>query len=168
MKSLSVHYHQHTNKHEHRSTIAYILVVVTFDNIKIFSFLNRNTHWCYADYKYMHILFKDYPDVLSEIDWGVFGFDGRNGSQSTIWIGSNGAYTHCHQDSYGFNLIAQITGSKRWVLFPPKESHRLYPTRIPYEESSIFSKVNIKTPDLKLHPKFASVRRIEVCIVILI
>ncbi|GIY37559.1 HSPB1-associated protein 1 [Caerostris extrusa] len=43
---------------------------------------------------------------------------------------------------------------KKWVLFPPSDSTFLYPTRIPYEESSVFSSVNILNPDLSLHPLF--------------
>ncbi|NXR18788.1 HBAP1 protein, partial [Cinclus mexicanus] len=43
---------------------------------------------------------------------------------------------------------------KRWHLFPPGDTSFLYPTRIPYEESSIFSKVNIANPDLKRFPEF--------------
>ena len=47
------------------------------------------------------------------VDWGVFGLDGRDGGDSTMWIGSSKAYTPCHQDTYGFNLVAQIAG--RWA-----------------------------------------------------
>lgn len=43
---------------------------------------------------------------------------------------------------------------KLWILFPPKDSDNLYPTRIPYEESSVFSEVNIESADCDLHPKF--------------
>lgn len=34
---------------------------------------------------------------------------------------------------------------KRWILFPP-ESGRLKPTRVPYEESSIYSELNFYCP----------------------
>lgn len=43
---------------------------------------------------------------------------------------------------------------KQWILFPPWETSYLYPTRIPYEESSVFSEVNVKNPDLQQHPQF--------------
>ncbi|CAH1961837.1 unnamed protein product [Acanthoscelides obtectus] len=66
---------------------------------------------------------------------------------STIWIGSKGAHTPCHQDTYGFNLVHQIYGRKLWLLFPPDVN--LYPTRIPYEESSIFSKLNFFSPTVE-------------------
>ncbi|KAI1237311.1 hypothetical protein IHE44_0014576 [Lamprotornis superbus] len=51
-----------------------------------------------------------------------------------------------------FQILFRFT--KRWHLFPPGDTSFLYPTRIPYEESSIFSKVNIANPDLKRFPDF--------------
>ncbi|XP_061171813.1 HSPB1-associated protein 1 homolog isoform X2 [Saccostrea echinata] len=107
---------------------------------------------CYIDYKYM----KDISpkEHLKAVDWEVFGFPGRDGTESTIWIGTEGCYTNCHYDTYGFNLVAQIQGRKRWILFPPWESFYLYPTRIPYEESSVFSEVNVKNPDYQQHSEF--------------
>lgn len=88
------------------------------------------------------------------MDWKPLGFEGRSGKDSTFWIGSSGAYTPCHFDTYGSNLVAQICGRKQWILFPPEDSYCLYPTRVPYEESSVFSSVNILSPDLKAHPLF--------------
>ena len=90
-------------------------------------------------------LFKDHPDILDAVDWSIFGCKGRNGYQSTIWIGSEESFTPCHQDAYGSNLIAQICGIKRWLLFSPCETENLNPTRIPYEESSIFANVDVKS-----------------------
>jgi len=43
---------------------------------------------------------------------------------------------------------------KRWVLFPPSQTDCMYPTRIPYEESSVFSQVNVRSPDLCQHVKY--------------
>lgn len=80
--------------------------------------------------------------VLAAVDWCKFGYPNRNGSDSTIWIGSEGSFTPCHQDTYGSNLVAQIDGVKRWYLFPPSDAEMLRPTRIPYEESSVFCTTN--------------------------
>lgn len=41
---------------------------------------------------------------------------------------------------------------KQWILFPPTDTNNLYPTRIPYEESSVFSSVDFRTPDLRVYP----------------
>lgn len=116
-------------------------------------------YWVYADYKYMTQLCSDLVDA---IDWSVFGFEGRNGTQSTLWVGSEGACTPCHYDTYGSNLVAQLSGVKRWLLFAPSETSRLYPTRVPFEESSVFSEVNIAMPDLHKHPLFEGVTAFEV------
>ncbi|NXW61987.1 HBAP1 protein, partial [Eurystomus gularis] len=111
-------------------------------------------YWAYADYKYIAQVFEDNPEIFQDIRWSDFGFPGRNGKESTLWIGSEGANTPCHLDSYGCNLVFQVQGRKRWHLFPPGDTGFLYPTRIPYEESSVFSKVNVANPDLKRFPEF--------------
>ena len=122
----------------------------------------KSEYWIYADYKYMCHLCNDIPELLSAVDWSLFGFDGRDGEKSTLWIGSEGAYTPCHYDTYGCNLVAQLSGRKKWTLFSPTDSDKLYPTRIPYEESSVFSGVNVTNPDLKHCPKFADTTAYEV------
>ncbi|KFM04680.1 HSPB1-associated protein 1, partial [Aptenodytes forsteri] len=119
-----------------------------------FSCYEYSKYWAYADYKYIARIFEDKPEIFQDIRWSDFGFPGRSGKESTLWIGSEGANTPCHLDSYGCNLVLQVQGRKRWHLFPPGDTSFLYPTRIPYEESSIFSKVNVANPDLKRFPKF--------------
>ncbi|XP_066295391.1 HSPB1-associated protein 1-like isoform X2 [Branchiostoma lanceolatum] len=110
-------------------------------------------NWVYLDYKYMAELFSDQPDILEAVRWDDFGFPGRTGVESTIWVGSAGAHTPCHYDSYGCNLVLQVYGRKKWVLFPPEDSPSLYPTRLPYEESSVFSQVNVAYPNVQQFPK---------------
>ena len=107
-------------------------------------------------------LFKDFPHLRQAVNWSCFGFPERSGDESTIWIGSAEASTPCHIDTYGCNLVAQIYGTKKWILFPPSETPNLYPTRIPYEESSVFSQVNVTNPDLRKFPAFETVVRYEV------
>merc|ERR1719391_1451811 len=82
--------------------------------------------------------------TLAEFSWDGLGYPGRAGKDSTLWIGTQGAYTPCHQDSYGYNLVAQLYGTKRWILFPPDQSELLYPSRVPYEESSTYSGLNFQ------------------------
>uniref|UniRef100_A0A8C8B5N0 HSPB1 associated protein 1 n=1 Tax=Otus sunia TaxID=257818 RepID=A0A8C8B5N0_9STRI len=119
-----------------------------------FSCYEYSKYWAYADYKYIARIFEDKPEIFQDIRWSDFGFPGRSGKESTLWIGSEGANTPCHLDSYGCNLVLQVQGRKRWHLFPPGDTSFLYPTRIPYEESSVFSKVNVANPDLKRFPEF--------------
>jgi len=70
-----------------------------------------------------------------------------DGSQPALWIGSRGASSRLHYDSYGYNIVAQIHGRKRWTLYSPQHMKYLYPTRIPYEESTVFSAVDVGAPD---------------------
>ncbi|XP_005344951.1 HSPB1-associated protein 1 isoform X1 [Microtus ochrogaster] len=120
---------------------------------------DHSKFWAYADYKYFVNLFEGKTDVFQEVMWSDFGFPGRDGQESTLWIGSLGAHTPCHLDSYGCNLVFQVQGRKRWHLFPPEDTPSLYPTRIPYEESSVFSKINVVNPDFKRFPRFQKARR---------
>ncbi|XP_040912550.1 HSPB1-associated protein 1 homolog [Toxotes jaculatrix] len=123
-----------------------------------FSEFPNSEYWAYADYKYIAILFQDQPSMFEDVKWSDFGFEGRNGRESTLWIGTEGANTPCHLDSYGCNLVLQVQGRKRWHLFPPEDTSKLYPTRIPYEESSVFSQVDVLHPDLRRFPDFQRAR----------
>ncbi|XP_078260505.1 HSPB1-associated protein 1 homolog isoform X2 [Rhinoraja longicauda] len=118
----------------------------------------RSQYWAYADYKYIAVTFEGNAELFQDVIWSDFGFPGRDGRDSTLWIGSEAANTPCHLDSYGCNLVLQVQGRKRWHLFPPEDTSFLYPTRIPYEESSVFSSVNIVNPDLERFPRFSRVR----------
>ncbi|KAG7463890.1 hypothetical protein MATL_G00181450 [Megalops atlanticus] len=115
-------------------------------------------YWAYADYKYIAMLFEDKASMFEDVVWSDFGYPGRNGQQSTLWVGTAGANTPCHLDSYGCNLVLQVQGRKRWHLFPPEDTDCLYPTRIPYEESSVFSQVNVVQPDHTVFPAFSGAR----------
>ncbi|XP_022596826.1 HSPB1-associated protein 1 [Seriola dumerili] len=123
-----------------------------------FSEFSSSEYWAYADYKYIAILFQDQPSMFEDVKWSDFGFEGRNGRESTLWIGTEGANTPCHLDSYGCNLVLQVQGRKRWHLFPPEDTSKLYPTRIPYEESSVFSQVDVLHPDPRRFPDFQRAR----------
>ncbi|KAG8432143.1 hypothetical protein GDO86_016685, partial [Hymenochirus boettgeri] len=113
------------------------------DLVGAFRDYDPSEYWAYADYKYLAVVFKDREDLLQGVKWSDFGFDGRDGKESTLWIGSSGANTPCHVDTYGCNVVLQVEGRKTWHLFPPEDTPCMFPTRRPYEESSIFSKVNV-------------------------
>ncbi|KAJ8683197.1 hypothetical protein QAD02_018989 [Eretmocerus hayati] len=104
-----------------------------------------NSQWYYFDYKRMNQWFEELPEILESIDWSQFGSE-LTGYDSTIWIGSKGAHTNCHQDTYGCNLVAQTHGRKFWLLFSPDCYDRLKVTRVPYEESTIYSSFNFFSP----------------------
>jgi len=125
--------------------------------------LSRERFALYIDYKYMKDMFvNDDQEVLKDVDWGAFGCHGKDGSHSTIWIGSSHAFTPLHKDTYGCNLVAQLSGRKSWSLFHPDDTDKLYPVRLPYEESSIFSAVDIENPDFTKYPKFMDAKGYKV------
>ena len=108
--------------------------------------------WVYADYNYLSKLCTEAPELLAAVDWSIFGFDQQTGQDSALWLGSVGAFTPCHQDTYGFNIVAQLSGEKTWTLNSPEDTQCMYPTRIPFEESSVFSEVDVVEPDYRKHP----------------
>ena len=86
---------------------------------------------------------------LSEVVASGADSHAADGSRSTLWLGSEGAGTPAHYDAYGVNFVAQCAGAKRWRLSPPPGCERerggdaawpLRPTRVPYEESSVFAR----------------------------
>lgn len=98
---------------------------------------NDHDKFYYAAYNYLNTLEQCSEDMLRGVDWDWTGLKGLSAEDSTFWMGSAGSFTPCHRDSYGYNLHAQITGKKEWILWPPDAP--LHPTRIPYEESSVFA-----------------------------
>ncbi|KAK3287011.1 hypothetical protein CYMTET_5462 [Cymbomonas tetramitiformis] len=111
----------------------------------------------YLDYLHFETLLESFPrsERYRFAEWSRFGVDPASlSSEPSLWFGSEGAKTQLHQDAYGVNIVAQLYGKKRWVLFPPSASEYLYPTRVPYEESSTFGSVNLDRPDRQSHPRF--------------
>lgn len=78
-----------------------------------------------------------------------------------LWTGPAGALTVLHFDR-AHNLYVQIHGHKKWILFPPEESHNLY---WPCEDLAVrlqqFSPVDAERPDLERYPRFAGARPVE-------
>jgi hypothetical protein len=131
--------------------------------------ISDNLVGLYADYKYLHEIFRGRIDELVSalksslddkedklglndskiylinqeshdhhliLDWSDF-IPNINAITSTIWIGSRGAHTPLHYDTYGQNCIIQISGTKSWHFWKP-HSPCLLTSRIPYEESSVY------------------------------
>jgi len=123
-----------------------------------------HTWWGYLDYKHFEVIFKEFPCASKETKFQEYtGSISENSSKPALWIGSSGACTRLHYDSYGYNLVAQLYGRKRWTFFSPEQADLLYPTRVPFEESSVFSDVDLKTYDnLKFCPKFANSVQVSV------
>jgi HSPB1-associated protein 1 len=110
----------------------------------------QNRVFVYADYKHFVELFGEQPgwgNWEKVIPESLLGDENCN----TLWLGTQGAHTALHYDTYNCNYIAQLVGRKRWLIWRPDtesaassssssqpiQSPR--PTRLPYEESSVFS-----------------------------
>uniref|UniRef100_A0A1B6DNQ4 Cupin-like domain-containing protein n=1 Tax=Clastoptera arizonana TaxID=38151 RepID=A0A1B6DNQ4_9HEMI len=88
--------------------------------------------WVYFDYKYVHEHFSQDSPILQGISWTDLGFEGKGGKDSTIWIGSEGANTPCHMDTYGCNIVAQVYGRYGRYLY-----HRTRARRCSYSSKTL-------------------------------
>ena len=78
---------------------------------------------------------------------------------ANLWFGSGGNISPLHYDAT-HNLLAQVVGQKRVVLFSPRHLRQLYPfsthSRIPH-----LSRVDIEHPDYEKYPRFRKAEAIE-------
>lgn len=119
----------------------------------------------YVSYQYVGNVFSSCPEMMeTSFSWDKLGIPEQHIDlhNSAFWFGTEGASTPCHFDTYGCNIAVQLYGRKRWTLFPPSETNNLYPNRLPFEESTVRSSVNIQAPDLHAFPKFANASHLTV------
>lgn len=104
--------------------------------------VNLEKNWIYVDYQYLNNVFTSNEKELLDYEkrWTECGLPFLP-ENSAIWIGTKGACSPCHYDSYGVNIVAQLLGRKRWYLIHPRFTSKMYPTRIPYEESTVYSQI---------------------------
>ncbi|KAB0803933.1 hypothetical protein PPYR_00903 [Photinus pyralis] len=84
-------------------------VQLSFDEFLTFVQETPNK-WLYFDYKYLKDWFRNVNELRKHISWDKFGFPERGVEDSTFWLGSKGAHTPMHIDTYGCNIVAQIYG----------------------------------------------------------
>lgn len=115
--------------------------------------ISRESKFAFADYKYFGDLFVSYDENEIKELFGKYlqAFDPYNLELSdlTLWLGSFGCHTPLHYDTYSTNIVLQVHGEKRWLIYPPNRSQSrcddlsvtssLPEIRIPYEESSVYS-----------------------------
>lgn len=105
--------------------------------------------WAYADYKRAHELFRgregelDAAAPVHALPSEVTGH-AADASGLTLWFGTEGATTHTHYDTYGRNVAVQLCGRKRWRLWSPAQRDALGPSRLPFEESTVFSQLSVE------------------------
>ena len=74
-----------------------------------------------------------------------------------IWMcGVSGSESPCHYDPF-HNLLCQVFGTKRVLLFPPDVSDDLYPARHTTQKNT--SLVDFQSPDYHLHPRFVTAQQ---------
>lgn len=101
------------------------------------------------------------PDLLPQLmeDFDLPPYVERDQVYLTnLWFGPGGNVTRLHYDVPN-NFLAQVCGSKRFVMFPPGDMSRLYPFRT---KSYNMSQVNIDEPDLERFPRFRDARPVEI------
>lgn len=72
-----------------------------------------------------------------------------------VWLGKAGTVTPLHQD-VPHNLHVHLTGRKRWLLFAPEHSARLY-RRTLLSGMPNFARVDPERPDAARFPRFQDV-----------
>jgi len=94
-------------------------------------------------------------------DWQDPPFMGyHNLRERNFWMGIDGIISRAHHDG-SENILAQVAGQKRFLVFPPSQGEFLYP----FEKGLVhFSQVDLDRPDLVKFPKMLEARHVE-CIV---
>eukprot|EP00615_Pteridomonas_danica_P003143 CAMPEP_0114332410 /NCGR_PEP_ID=MMETSP0101-20121206/3056_1 /TAXON_ID=38822 ORGANISM="Pteridomonas danica, Strain PT" /NCGR_SAMPLE_ID=MMETSP0101 /ASSEMBLY_ACC=CAM_ASM_000211 /LENGTH=275 /DNA_ID=CAMNT_0001463059 /DNA_START=44 /DNA_END=868 /DNA_ORIENTATION=+ len=112
---------------------------------------DRNRFWAYSDYKEISNLLNPNKN-LTIFSWDMLAnCESDEGNvdlmASKMWIGKKGAHTALHFDTYGVNLVFQVKGTKVWRFWSPDRKD-MKPTRIPFEESSVFSNWDMRAPHI--------------------
>lgn len=100
----------------------------------------------------------NFPAALHE-DYRVPAYcRGAAHLRAKVWIGKAGTVTPVHRD-VPHNLHVHLTGRKRWLLFSPAQSSRLYPRGL-FSAMPNFSRVDPERPDEHRFPRFEGVTAI--------
>src|SRR5579872_886274 len=72
----------------------------------------------------------------------------RRHKHTYLWFGPGGTITPLHHDSMNI-LFQQVKGTKDFIMVSPLETHLVY------NNVSVYSDVDAKSPDLELHNRYA-------------
>lgn len=75
--------------------------------------------------------------------------------RAKVWVGKAGTVTPAHRDVPN-NLHVHLTGRKRWLLFRPADSSRMYPRGL-FSGMPNFARVDPEHPDYDRYPRFRAV-----------
>lgn len=100
----------------------------------------------------------DFPGIAGDVEIPSY-CRGALDLRLNSWIAGADALTPMHWDMPQ-NLMAQVVGTKRFVLFPPSETGRLYPYPM-FSATAQFSQVNPDRPDFERFPRYRHARPME-------
>jgi lysine-specific demethylase 8 len=72
--------------------------------------------------------------------------------RAKVWLGKAGTVTPLHRD-VPHNLHVHLSGRKRWLLYPPGQSSRVYPRGL-LSGNPNFARVDPEEPDYERYPRF--------------
>lgn len=77
-----------------------------------------------------------------------------------FWMGPKGIREGLHYDKDYRNILCQIQGRRRIILFNPEQTKYMYPSS-KFDNGSLLSKVDFWNPNLNRFPKFRKAKYIE-------
>jgi hypothetical protein len=95
------------------------------------------------------------PELLDDIATPAYCRRGRR-VRSNLWFAKAGTVSHLHFD-LPHNLYAQVYGRKRFILFAPGESRRLYPSPWTSAHPHV-ARVDAERRDDPRYPRFRDAR----------
>ncbi|OIQ28530.1 MAG: hypothetical protein BM564_09010 [Bacteroidetes bacterium MedPE-SWsnd-G2] len=96
-------------------------------------------------------IMKLFPELENDVDFSILS-DHKVKDSKSIWIGPKGTITGFHQDRAD-NILAQVKGSKVWLIVDNKQSHLMYESD-KYEPGSILSEIDLENFDREKYPLF--------------
>jgi hypothetical protein len=99
------------------------------------------------------------PELVSEIETPAYCEDGLL-LRRNLWFSAKGTITELHFD-LPHNLIAEVHGRKRFLLFPFRERPRIYACS-PFSSTPHLARVDPEHPDLTRFPRLGEARGYEV------
>ena len=105
-----------------------------------------------------------FDGILSELPEPRFLRDQRHGPVRTnFWISPQGFITLAHSDPFHDNLLAQISGVKRLLIWDPTQASNLYLSTFG-EPNHGRSKPDLRNPDFDRFPLLRQSHALEVCL----
>lgn len=109
-------------------------------------------------YLQQHPIATKFPELIQDIETPDY-FEKKLIFATNIWLGTSGNISPLHYD-ISDNLLAQVNGRKRILLFAPQQTSLLYPFPA-HSKTPHLSQVNIDHLDTEKFPKFQTARCLE-------